>query len=173
MNDDLWVGEWRVSPDLNQIARGDVVTRLEPKAMALLLYLARRPQQVASREELLAAAWPGLGVGDNALTQVVIKLRKALGDTAREPTYVQSIAKKGYRLIAEVRRSAPPEHDRDRSAPAAELASTPPTPARPAARWAAAALAVAALVGSAAWIAHTPRVAAPVPGDAGARDEEF
>ena len=98
----LQIGEWRVVPDLNQISRAQQVVQIEPKAMAVLVYLARRPGEVASRDELLAAAWPGVIVGDNALTQVIIKLRKALGDTAREPAYIQAIAKKGYRLIAAV-----------------------------------------------------------------------
>ena len=98
----LQIGEWRVVPDLNQISRAQQVVQIEPKAMAVLVYLARRPGEVASRDELLAAAWPGVIVGDNALTQVIIKLRKALRDTAREPAYIQAIAKKGYRLIAAV-----------------------------------------------------------------------
>jgi TolB-like protein/Tfp pilus assembly protein PilF len=71
--------------------------------MAVLVHLAGQPGRVASREQLLGAVWPDVIVGDNALTQVVIKLRKALGDTAREPTYIQAISKKGYRLIAPVR----------------------------------------------------------------------
>ncbi|HTT12406.1 MAG TPA: winged helix-turn-helix domain-containing protein [Burkholderiaceae bacterium] len=101
----LQVGEWHVAPDLNRIARGDRVVVLEPKAMALLVVLATRSGEVVSRDALMLAVWPGVVVGDNALTQVVIKLRKALGDTAREPAYVQAIAKKGYRLIAPVRRA--------------------------------------------------------------------
>ena len=119
----LWVGEWQLAADLNQISRRDNVVRLEPKAMAVLLHLASRPQQVVSREELLSVVWADVVVGDNALTQVVIKLRKALGDTAREPAYVQAVAKKGYRLVAAVRRV-------DASAPESEAAPIPaPTPA--------------------------------------------
>ena len=139
----LWVGEWQVAADLNQISRSDNVVRLEPKAMAVLLHLASRPQQVVSREELLSAVWAGVVVGDNALTQVVIKLRKALGDTAREPAYVQAVAKKGYRLVAAVRRV-------DASAPESTVVPAPasglePGPApgrrRQVMPWAAAALA--------------------------------
>ncbi len=100
----LWIGDWQVAASLHRISRGAQVVRLEPKAMAMLLHLASRPQQVVSREELMAAVWPGVVVGDNALTQVVTKLRKALGDTAREPAYVEAVAKRGYRLIAAVRR---------------------------------------------------------------------
>jgi DNA-binding winged helix-turn-helix (wHTH) protein/TolB-like protein/cytochrome c-type biogenesis protein CcmH/NrfG len=99
----LQVGQWRVVPELNQISRGDKAVRLEPKAVELLAYLAQRAGEVVSREELLAALWPGVIVGDNALTQVITKLRKALGDTAREPAYIEAISKRGYRLLAPVK----------------------------------------------------------------------
>lgn len=104
----LQVGEWRVAHELNQISRPGQVVRLEPKAIELLGFLAQRAGEVVSREELLAALWPGVIVGDNALTQVVTKLRKALGDTAKEPTYVEAISKRGYRLIAPVERVGRP-----------------------------------------------------------------
>lgn len=100
----LRVGEWNVAPELNQISRGGECIRLEPKAIELLVFLARRAGEVISREELLSALWPGVIVGDNALTQVVIKLRKALGDTARKPSYIEAISKRGYRLISAVER---------------------------------------------------------------------
>jgi DNA-binding winged helix-turn-helix (wHTH) protein/TolB-like protein/Tfp pilus assembly protein PilF len=98
----LQVGEWCVAPELNRISRAGQAVRLEPKAIELLIFLARRPGEVVSREELLAALWPDVIVGDNALTQAVTKLRKAMGDTAREPAYIEAISKRGYRLIASV-----------------------------------------------------------------------
>lgn len=136
----LWVGDWQVAGSLHQITCGEQVVRLEPKAMAVLLHLASRPQEVVSREELMAAVWPGVLVGDNALTQVVIKLRKALGDTAREPAYVQAVAKKGYRLIAVVRRTSASTPE--------DIAVRSPAPARRGSvvRWAAAALAASLLL---------------------------
>ena len=100
----LQVGEWQVAPALNQISRASEFVRIEPKAIELLVFLAQRRGAVVSREELLTALWPGVIVGDNALTQVVTKLRKALGDTAREPSYIEAISKRGYRLIAAVDR---------------------------------------------------------------------
>jgi DNA-binding winged helix-turn-helix (wHTH) protein/TolB-like protein/Flp pilus assembly protein TadD len=142
----LQIGEWRVASDLNQISRGEEVVHLEPKAMAVLLHLASRPGEVASRDELLSAVWPGVIVGDNALTQVVIKLRKALGDTAREPTYIQAISKKGYRLIAAVDRLNGEEFDRPQIRPAA-----PTPPRRGTARWVGATLSVAVLAAGATW----------------------
>jgi TolB-like protein/DNA-binding winged helix-turn-helix (wHTH) protein/Tfp pilus assembly protein PilF len=96
------IGDWRLYPSLHEIRRGDEVVRLEPKAAALLVQLAEQAGQMVSREELLARVWPGVVVSDDSLTQVVIKLRKALGDSPRKPRYIQTIPKQGYRLIAPV-----------------------------------------------------------------------
>jgi len=102
----LQVGDWTVEPTLNQLSAAGQAVKLEPKSMSVLVYLADRPGQVVSREALLSAVWPGVVVGDDSLTQVVIKLRKALGDVPENPTYIQTIAKGGYRLVAPVVRSA-------------------------------------------------------------------
>jgi TolB-like protein/DNA-binding winged helix-turn-helix (wHTH) protein/Tfp pilus assembly protein PilF len=102
----LRVGDWAIEPALNQLSAAGKTVKLEPKAMAALIYLANRPGQVVSREALLSAVWPGVVVGDDSLTQVVIKLRKALGDAPEDPAYIQTISKGGYRLVAPVVRSA-------------------------------------------------------------------
>ena len=96
------IGDWSVEPALDVLRRGSETVRLEPKAMEVLVALASRPGQVVSREELFSVVWPGVVVGDEALSQVVTKLRKALGDDARVPTYIETISKRGYRLIAQV-----------------------------------------------------------------------
>jgi DNA-binding winged helix-turn-helix (wHTH) protein len=111
----LSVGEWLVDPATNEISRGGERVHLEPKVVDLLLALARRAGQVVSREELLSQVWPGVVVGDDVLTQGVIKLRKALGETE----HIQTIPKRGYRLIAEVGRpgqeaASPPAKSRRR-----------------------------------------------------------
>ena len=100
------VGAWTVEPALNQLSMPGQITRLEPKAMAVLMHLVDRAGEVVSREALLAAVWPGVVVSDDSLTQVVIKLRKALGDDPQQPSYIQTISKKGYRLVAAVVRPA-------------------------------------------------------------------
>jgi len=98
----LQVGEWTVEPALNQLSAMGTTVKLEPKAMAVLVYLADRPGEVVGRDALLTALWPGVVVGDDSLTQVVLKLRKALGDVPDKPAYIQTIPKGGYRLIAPV-----------------------------------------------------------------------
>jgi DNA-binding winged helix-turn-helix (wHTH) protein/TolB-like protein/Tfp pilus assembly protein PilF len=103
--DALRIGEWTVEPGLNQLSTRDRVVKVEPKAMEVLVYLAARPGEVVSRDALLAEVWRGVVVGDDALTQVVIKLRKALGEAPESPSYIQTIPKRGYRLIAPVSRA--------------------------------------------------------------------
>ena len=104
-HDALKVGDWAVEADLNQLSTQGRTVKVEPKAMAVLLRLASRSGQVVGREELLSQVWPGVVVGDDSLTQVIIKLRKALGDDPERPTYIQTVTKRGYRLVAPVRRA--------------------------------------------------------------------
>lgn len=98
----LKVGDWILEPDLNQLSAGGATVKLEPKAMAVLLCLASRAGQVVTREALLSEAWPGVVVSDDALTQVIIKLRKALEDDPGRPAYIHTVTKRGYRLVASV-----------------------------------------------------------------------
>ena len=108
MRSRLRIGEWWAERATNELRRGGETRRIEPKAMEVLMALASRPGEVVSREALLAELWPGVVVGDEALTQSVIKLRRALGDPARKPVYIETIAKRGYRLIAPVGGEPPP-----------------------------------------------------------------
>jgi DNA-binding winged helix-turn-helix (wHTH) protein/TolB-like protein/Tfp pilus assembly protein PilF len=101
----LQIGEWQVDCTTNEISRTDDTVHIEPKVMEVLVVLADRPGEVVSRDHLLAAVWPSVVVGDDALTQSVIKLRKALSDNPRSPSYIETISKRGYRLIAPVVRS--------------------------------------------------------------------
>lgn len=96
------VGDWEVHARSNEIRRGTRGVKLEPKVMQVLCFLASRPGTVVSREELEAHAWSGMVVTYDAVTNAIIKLRKALGDEARNPRYIETLSKSGYRLIAEV-----------------------------------------------------------------------
>jgi DNA-binding winged helix-turn-helix (wHTH) protein/TolB-like protein/Tfp pilus assembly protein PilF len=98
----ICIGDWTVEPQGNELRRGGESVRIEPKAMDLLVLLAAHAGRVVTREEIFAAVWPRVVVGDEALTQGVIKLRRALGDNPRAPVYIETIAKRGYRLIATV-----------------------------------------------------------------------
>ena len=100
---DFLLGEWTVCPSRNRLVRGEEETRLEPRVMDLLVHLAQRPGQVVSSERLVDEVWSCHVVARSALSRSLAVLRKALGDDARDPRYLETIAKRGYRLVAEVR----------------------------------------------------------------------
>ncbi|HZH43839.1 MAG TPA: winged helix-turn-helix domain-containing protein [Lysobacter sp.] len=112
-SDRLHVGECLVEVPLRHVhapnARRPV--RITPKAMGVLLALARQPGRVVSRDALLAEVWPGTLPTDDVLTQAVTQLRKAFGESRGQARYIETIAKSGYRLLAPVTwdESAPPE----------------------------------------------------------------
>ena len=100
------LGEWRVDPALDQISRDQETVRLEPRTMRLLVRLAETPGQVVSSRELLDTVWAGVVVGPASVYQAISQLRKLLGDTDPVPTFIVTVPRKGYRLIAPVQRNA-------------------------------------------------------------------
>jgi DNA-binding winged helix-turn-helix (wHTH) protein len=94
------VGEWLVEPDLDRLSRGDTHRTLRPRVTELLVCLARRAGELVSKQALIDGVWRTEFVTDNALTHLVAELRVALGDDARNPRYVETIPRRGYRLIA-------------------------------------------------------------------------
>ncbi|MEN8133313.1 MAG: winged helix-turn-helix domain-containing tetratricopeptide repeat protein [Pseudomonadota bacterium] len=96
------VADWQVDPASGRIGRHDNTVKLEPRVMDVLVYLAGRPGQVVTREELEAAVWGGRVISYDALTSTVQKLRKAFADNARQPRIIETLSKKGYRLVAPV-----------------------------------------------------------------------
>ncbi len=70
--------------------------------MQVLLYLAERPNEVAVKEKIIESVWEGAFVTDEVLTNAIFELRKALGDDAKEPRFIQTVPRKGYRLLAPV-----------------------------------------------------------------------
>jgi adenylate cyclase len=93
-----------------------------PKVLDLLRYLVDRPATLVTKDELFKAIWPDVIVSDNALTQAVSELRQLLGDDPSEPTYIQTVARRGYRFVAAVQTT-------EAAAPATVAAREPDTPA--------------------------------------------
>ncbi|MCP4655516.1 MAG: hypothetical protein GY856_08870 [bacterium] len=102
MANDFRIERWLVREDLGQIERDTEVHHLKPKTMRLLICLAENAGHVLSKEQLLTKLWEGAYVTDNALMNTVAELRKALGDDARNPRFIATIPKRGYRLIAPI-----------------------------------------------------------------------
>jgi DNA-binding winged helix-turn-helix (wHTH) protein/Tol biopolymer transport system component len=93
-------GVYHVEPSLNSVTGPSGATRLEPKAMQVLVCLAERAGEVVAKEQLLRTVWPDTFVTDDVLTRCISELRRAFGDDAKEPRFIQTIPKSGYRLIA-------------------------------------------------------------------------
>ena len=96
------VGDWTIEPAANRIFRAGQEVHLEPKVMRVLTYLVERDGEVVSRHDLEANVWTGVIVTNDAVTNTIIKLRKALGDDARHPRFIATLPKTGYQLIAPV-----------------------------------------------------------------------
>ena len=73
--------------------------QLTPKAFAVLDYLRERPLQLATKDELLAAVWPHVYVGDAVLKNKIHEVRQALADDPRNPLFIETVHRRGYRFI--------------------------------------------------------------------------
>jgi len=100
--DPLRVGEVAVYPASNEIDAGTGRSRIPPLLMALLVRLARDPGAPVDRATLLDEVWSRRGVSDEVLSRAVADLRTALGDDAKDPRYIETLPKVGYRLVAPV-----------------------------------------------------------------------
>jgi TolB-like protein/class 3 adenylate cyclase/Flp pilus assembly protein TadD len=103
----LFVAGWHVDVSTHRISKAGQTIKLEPRTMAVLVYLARHPGEAVTREELEREVWRGMVVGYDALSNTIAKLRKAFGDDRKQPRVIETISKVGYRLIGEVGLSTP------------------------------------------------------------------
>jgi transcriptional activator of cad operon len=163
----LCVGEWRVDPLLGSMSRDSQIVRLEARTMRLLLCLAARAGQVVSIDELLDQVWPGVVVTPDSVYQAVTALRRLLQDDARQPAYIATVPRQGYRMVASVSpcpepAAAPAPADTAQTANPAQAGDGRSAAPR---RRAAAALAAAALclvlLGVAAFLVHDRRPHSP------------
>lgn len=98
----LRIGDWLVNPLSGDLSRGEERVRLEARTMRLLLCLAEHPGEVVSIDTLLSQVWSGVVVTPDSVYQAVAGLRKLLGDDARQPAYIVTVPRLGYRLVAPV-----------------------------------------------------------------------
>ncbi len=98
----FYLGEWIIEPRLGRLTRDGVTVHVRPQLMDLAVYLAANSGRVVSKEQIFGAVWAGQFVAESALARCVAELRRLLGDAARESTYIETIPKRGYRLIAPV-----------------------------------------------------------------------
>jgi DNA-binding winged helix-turn-helix (wHTH) protein len=115
---DFRIGGWLVQPRLNRLSRGERVLQIEPKMMDVLVYLAHNAGEVVSKNDIIDAVWPDLFITESVISRAIAGLRRTLEDDARHPRFIETILKRGYRLIAEV-------------SPASEVTDGRPTSVQP------------------------------------------
>jgi TolB-like protein/DNA-binding winged helix-turn-helix (wHTH) protein len=120
---DFRVGPWLVAPSLNTVSLNGTSIRLEPKVMEVLVCLARRSGQPLAKEQLLRTVWPGTFVSDDVLIRSISELRRVFEDDAKDPRFIQTIPKRGYRLVQPIVWVNGTEINHSLEAPAVEVGS--------------------------------------------------
>lgn len=95
-------GEFRLDEAERQLLRGGDRVALNPRYFDALVLLVREPGRLVTKERFFEEVWRGVTVGDEALTQCIKSLRKALGDRPDMPRFIETVPKQGYRFVAEV-----------------------------------------------------------------------
>jgi TolB-like protein/DNA-binding winged helix-turn-helix (wHTH) protein len=98
----LRIGAWCVNPASGEISRDGETSRVEERTMRLLLCLAHRPGEIVSIDDLLNQVWSDVTVTQDSVYQAVTSLRRLLGDDPKQPTYIATVPRLGYRMVATV-----------------------------------------------------------------------
>lgn len=138
------IGAFAVRADSNELEGQAGVIRLRPLLMQVLLRLAVEPGAAVTREQLINDVWARKIVNDEVLSRAIAELRTALGDDSREPRYIETLPKVGYRLVAPVVRETLPiasptpagsAATADRQTAIATAVSTETTPSASIGKW--------------------------------------
>ncbi len=100
VTEDFQLDDWLVQPSLNRLSRGADSVQVEPKLMDVLAFLAANAGEVVSKDDITDAVWTDQFITDSVVTRAIAALRRALTDDAHNPRYIETISKRGYRLIA-------------------------------------------------------------------------
>jgi DNA-binding winged helix-turn-helix (wHTH) protein len=93
------IGAWKFAPATGELRQGAERRRLEPRAARVLELLCEAEGEVVAQDELIRRVWAGRSLSENSVAVVIGQLRRALGDDAREPRLIETIPKRGYRLV--------------------------------------------------------------------------
>lgn len=129
--DGLWVGEWFIEPMRNRLWIDEEDIQVEPKVMEVLLCMAKQPGKTVTKEKFKDVVWRDTVVTDDVLSRCISQLRKVFDDDPKDPSYIETIRKTGYRLVASVERpsstdAAPLPTEESALSPSREDSSAPP-----------------------------------------------
>src|SRR5215471_12141255 len=100
-------GPFRLDAGEHLLLRDGVVVPLTPKALDLLLVLVERHGHLQEKEELFKTVWPDTIVEESNLTSHIAAIRKALGEGGNGDRFIETVPRRGYRFVAEVRDVSP------------------------------------------------------------------
>src|SRR5437667_7615530 len=92
-------GPFRLNVQDERLWQGAQARHLRRNSLAVLRYLLARPGRLVTKAELLDEVWPGLTVVEGVLTNCLRELRRSLGDDARQPQYIETVHRRGYRFL--------------------------------------------------------------------------
>ena len=119
-------GEFTLDPARYELRRGEEVLRLQPKTWDVLRYLVDNPGRLVTKDELLAAVWPGVIVTENSLTRCIMEVRRVLDDDVASPRCIETVPRRGYRWIAVVQEPIESTEPADVAAVALQVQAVPP-----------------------------------------------
>lgn len=104
----LRFGEFTLDPANRRLSRGTEPIDLGGRYLDALVMLASAPGQLISKDRLHEEVWRGVPVTDEALSQAIMALRRALGDDAGRPRFIETVPRHGYRFVGQIENEAPP-----------------------------------------------------------------
>jgi DNA-binding winged helix-turn-helix (wHTH) protein len=100
MNRSYRFGEFRILPALRELWRGDRLITLPPQVFDCLAYLVEHNDRAVGHDELVAAVWGKTEISEALLRQAILRIRRDLGDDAKEQRLLRTLPRFGYRWIA-------------------------------------------------------------------------
>jgi TolB-like protein/DNA-binding winged helix-turn-helix (wHTH) protein len=107
----LRIGDWYIRAASGEISRNGETVRVDGRTMRVLLCLAEHPGEVMSIDDLLDQVWSDVSVAPDSVYQAVTSLRRLLGDDPKQPKYIATVPRLGYRMVAMVRPWSEPTLD--------------------------------------------------------------
>ena len=95
----LWFGPWRFLPETGELENDEQMIRLEPVVADVLTVLLRNAGRVVSRDRILESVWKDRVVVDESVSRAIFRIRTVLGDTKKPYRYIETLPKRGYRLV--------------------------------------------------------------------------
>ena len=97
------LGQFTILPERNLVRSGESEESIELKVMNVLVVLASHQGDLVTKDQLVDAVWDGRATSDEVITRCISKIRTALGDSSKEPSFIENVRGRGYRLIAPVK----------------------------------------------------------------------